>query len=63
MSVKRNEFVQHLSNIQCFLLRHGSKHDIYQNSLTGKKTTVPRHPKLDKILCDLVCKQLEIPKL
>jgi predicted RNA binding protein YcfA (HicA-like mRNA interferase family) len=63
MSVKRNEFIQHLATNNSFLYRHGSKHDIYQNNLTKKKTTVPRHPKLDKHLCDLICKQLEIPKL
>lgn len=63
MSVKRNEFIQHLSTYNCFFQRHGSKHDIYQNQFTRKKTTVPRHPKLDKHLCDLICKQLEIPKL
>jgi len=63
MSVKRNEFIQHLANHNCFLHRHGSKHDIYQNTSTKKKTTVPRHPQLDKHLCDLICKQLEIPKL
>lgn len=63
MSVKRNEFIQHLANHYCYLHRHGSKHDIYQNSISKKKTTLPRHPKLDKRLCDLICKQLEIPKL
>jgi hypothetical protein len=47
MSVKRNEF---------------GKHDIYQNKITKKKTSVPRHPHLDKNLCSLICKQLEIPK-
>ena len=47
----------------CTLHRHGSKHDIYQNILTKKKTTIPRHPQLDKHLCDLICKQLEISKL
>ncbi len=63
MSVKRNEFIQHLADHQCYLHRHGSKHDIYQNGLTKKKTTMPRHPKLDRYLCDAICKQLEIPKL
>jgi len=63
MSVKRNEFIQHLANHHCFFHRHGSKHDIYQNTVTKKKTTVPRHPSLDKRLCDHICKQLEIPKL
>jgi hypothetical protein len=63
MSVKRNEFMQHLANHQCYLRRHGSKHDIYQNSLTKKKTTVLRHPKLERFLCDAICKQLAIPKM
>jgi hypothetical protein len=34
MSVKRNEFIQHLAINNCFLHRHGSKHDIYQNAVT-----------------------------
>jgi predicted RNA binding protein YcfA (HicA-like mRNA interferase family) len=62
MSVKRNEFIQHLAINNGFLHRHGSKHDIYQNAVTKKKTTLPRHPKLDNNLCNLICKQLEIPK-
>lgn len=28
-----------------------------------KKTTVSRHPKLERLLCDAICKQLGIPKL
>lgn len=63
MSVKRNRFIKHLQNNDCYLHRHGSKHDIFQNNLTKKKTTVPRHPVLDKNLCDLICKQLEVIKL
>jgi hypothetical protein len=63
MSVKRNQFIKHLTNHSCFLRRHDSQHDIYQNSVTKKKTPLPRPPKLDKNLCDLICKQLEIPKL
>ncbi len=31
MSVKRNELFHHLAQHNCFLYRHGSKHDIYQN--------------------------------
>ena len=37
MSVNRNELLQHLANHQCYLHRHGSKHDIYQNSLKKRK--------------------------
>ena len=54
MSVKRNQFIKHLEENSCYLHRHGIKHDIFQNNITKKKTTVPRHPKLDKNLCDLI---------
>lgn len=63
MSVKRNLFLTHLQNNHCHLHRNGAKHDIYQNTVTKKKTSVPRHPHLDRNLCNLICKQLEIPKL
>ncbi len=62
MSVKRNQFIKHLETNGVSFHRHGSKHDIYRNIKTGKKTTIPRHPALDLKLCDLICKQLEIPK-
>ncbi len=62
MSVKRNYFIIHLEKNNCILCRNGSKHDIFQHTKTKKKTTVPRHPSLDMHLCDLICKQLEIPK-
>jgi predicted RNA binding protein YcfA (HicA-like mRNA interferase family) len=63
MSVKKLKLVKYLESHNCHLHRNGSKHDIFKNNLTGKKTTVPRHPQLDKFLCDLICKQLEIPKM
>ncbi len=63
MSIKRSEFLSHLHQNNCFLHRNGGNHDIYQNPLTKKKTSVPRHSQLDKNLCNLICKQLEIPKL
>lgn len=57
MSVKRNQLIKHLENNNVFFHRHGSKHDIYRNLKSGKKTTVPRHPTLDVKLCELMCKQ------
>jgi predicted RNA binding protein YcfA (HicA-like mRNA interferase family) len=63
MSVKRNEFIQHLANHQCYLHRHRGKQDIYQNVATKKKTTLPRHPKVERFLCDAICKHLGIPKM
>ncbi|WP_414617964.1 type II toxin-antitoxin system HicA family toxin [Dyadobacter sp. 32] len=47
MSIKRSKFIKHLEQNSCYLHRNGSKHDIFKNELTGKKTTVQRHPQLD----------------
>jgi predicted RNA binding protein YcfA (HicA-like mRNA interferase family) len=63
MSVKRGKFIKYLEDNGCYFHRHGSKHDIFKNEVTGKKTTLPRHPKLDPYLCDSICKQLDIPQI
>lgn len=62
MSVKRNEFTKHLEQHGCFLARHGAKHDLYLNQARRLRSTVPRHPRLDKSLCEAICKQLGIDK-
>lgn len=62
MSVKRNKFIKHLNKHHCQLHRHGGKHDVFENTNTKKKTTIPRHPQIDKLLAEAICKQLEIPK-
>jgi len=41
--VKRTELIRELKQHGCVLLRHGSRHDIYLNPLTGRKQPVPRH--------------------
>ena len=45
----------------CGFIKHGKKHDKYQNTANGKRTVIPRHPDLDDYLCELICKQLDIP--
>ena len=35
--MKRRELVRQLTNAGCVLLRHGSRHDLYLNPVTGKK--------------------------
>jgi len=60
--VKRKDLIRHLEENHCFLLREGSKHSVYQNAVTKKRTTVPRHAEIDRNLAKLICKQLEITK-
>jgi len=60
--LKRNKFLKHLRNNNIEFHRHGKKHDVYKNSNNGKKSTIPRHPDIDEVLCDLICKQFGIDK-
>ena len=58
--VKYKDFISHLKNCGCELLRQGSKHEIWCNK--NKQTSVPRHPQINKITCWAICKQLGISK-
>lgn len=49
--MKRNDFLKHLKNHNCQLLREGGRHILFINSLNGKQTAVPRHPELSDLLC------------
>lgn len=51
--MKRGQFVRELVAEGCYLKRHGSKHDIYVNSRTGKQAPIPRHPEIKETLCKL----------
>lgn len=58
--MKRKEFIRELEKAGCVLHRHGAKHDIYRNSVTGKKASVPRHNEIKESLCRLIRKQLSL---
>ena len=45
--MKRAELVRELTEAGCILLRHGSRHDVYQNPANGRKQPVPRHSEID----------------
>ncbi|MBN1895454.1 type II toxin-antitoxin system HicA family toxin [bacterium] len=42
--MKRREFIRELVDAGCFLKRHGSRHDLYQNPSNGRIAPIPRHP-------------------
>jgi mRNA interferase HicA len=48
--MKWSKLVQQLLQSGCVLLHHGSRHDIYMNSATGRKQPVPRHAEIDDAL-------------
>jgi len=42
----------------CVLLRHGGRHDVYLNPITGQKQPVPRHNEIDDDLAKHIKKFL-----
>ncbi|MBM3277636.1 MAG: type II toxin-antitoxin system HicA family toxin [Candidatus Handelsmanbacteria bacterium] len=45
--MNRSEFFRQLLREGCVFVRHGARHDIDQNPVTGKKQSVPRHAEID----------------
>jgi predicted RNA binding protein YcfA (HicA-like mRNA interferase family) len=56
--LKRKELIRQLEQQGCVLLRHGGRHDIYQNPATGQKQPVPRHGEIDNVLAKHIKKYL-----
>lgn len=56
--MKTTNFIRELVNAGCYLKRHGSKHDIYANPITGKQASVPRHAEIKDTLCRAIKIQL-----
>jgi len=61
--MKRQKLINHLHAHNCVLKREGGDHSIFTNSITGKRTPIPRHAELGDILCNEICKQLGVPKM
>ncbi|MCL1812594.1 MAG: type II toxin-antitoxin system HicA family toxin [Treponema sp.] len=60
--MKRSEFIKILAKNEVIFFRNGSNHDIYIQSKTGKKVSVPRHGEIDNILVKEILKELQIVK-
>jgi predicted RNA binding protein YcfA (HicA-like mRNA interferase family) len=48
----------YLEQAGCYLIRHGSKHDIYHNPRNGKTEPVPRHQEINERLAKKIIKSL-----
>ena len=56
--MKRGAFIRSLVRRGCSLRRHGKRHDIYANQMTGRRAPVPRHSEIKDSLVRLIEKQL-----
>jgi predicted RNA binding protein YcfA (HicA-like mRNA interferase family) len=56
--MKRRDLVKRLEIGGCELLRHGGRHDIYHNPVTGRSEPVPRHREINEILAKKILRSL-----
>ena len=56
--MKRRDLIQQIEGMGCVLIRHGGKHDWYQNPKTKMAQPVPRHREVHEFLAISILKKL-----
>ena len=56
--MKRVELIQKLAAMGCVFIRHGGKHDWYQNPRTRMCQPIPRHHEVKEFLARSIIKKL-----
>ncbi|MBN3923208.1 type II toxin-antitoxin system HicA family toxin [Nostoc sp. NMS4] len=56
--MKRRDLISKLEEMGCIFVRHGSKHDWYQNPITKISQAVPRHREIKEQLAKHIIKML-----
>ncbi len=56
--MKRKDLLKKLKSMGCVLVRHGGKHDWYQNPKTRVSQPVPRHNEINENLAKHILKML-----
>ena len=57
--MKRKELIKKLEQIGCILIRHGKRHDWYQNPKIKISQPVPRHKEINEYLAKHIIKMLK----
>ena len=56
--MKRTDLIRELEKIGCVFIRHGGRHDWYQNPKTKVAQPVPRHREINDNLARHILKKL-----
>jgi len=56
--MKRIDLIKKLTKAGCVLIRHGGKHDWYQNTITKMSQPVPGHREIKESLAKHIIKKL-----
>ena len=59
--MKRVDLIKTIESFGCRLVRHGGKHDWYQNPTTGAAQAVPRHREIKERLARRIIRMLSNP--
>ena len=57
--MKRRDLIKQIEKMDCILIRHGGKHDWYQNPKTKVSQPVPRHKEIKEYLAKHIIKMLK----
>jgi len=57
--MKRRDLLRQLEQMGCVLIRHGAKHDWYQNPRTKVSQAVPRHNEIKEVMARHIIKMLK----
>ncbi|MEW6701345.1 MAG: type II toxin-antitoxin system HicA family toxin [Bacteroidota bacterium] len=61
METERKDLIKKIEEMGCVFIRHGGKHDWYQNSKTKISQPVPRHNEINEFLAKHILKKLSNP--
>ena len=56
--MKRVDLIKTIEKFGCLLIRHGGKHDWYQNPATRISQAVPRHREVNELLARRIIRML-----
>ena len=59
--MKRRDLLRHLHQHGCQFVREGAEHSIWENLVTSRRTSIPRHREIPDYTAGRICKQLGIP--
>jgi mRNA interferase HicA len=57
--MKRRDLIQTIEAMGCVFIRHGAKHDWYQNPETKISQPIPRHREIKEMLAKHIIKMLK----
>jgi len=58
--MKRIDIIRKLEQAGCLLIRHGGRHDWYQNPQTGASQPIPRHREIREFLAKHILRKLGV---